>query len=524
LTCLSGSFYNDKKKEFVSPIVILIHPPVSKPSEPPAGIALLSGHLRTAGVPHHLLDANLEGLFYLLRSHPASEDTWTRRAHRHLFRNLKAIKDLGTYTNTSRYTQAVLDVNRLLQKAPAGANGRVSLADYSDSHLSPLKSGDLLRSAEHPESNIFYPYFSRRLHQLFDETEPSIVGLSLNYLSQALCAFAMIGFVRQVFPGTRIVLGGGLVTSWIRTGNWAPSLNSLVDHAVAGPGESLLIGLAGKISTPTHALPCYDALPLDDYLSPGRIIPYSASRGCYWNRCSFCPERAEGNPQAQSTPARVASDLRVMTERLRPALIHLTDNAVSPSLMHSLCQDPPGAPWYGFARVTLHLSDYDFCISLKKSGCAMLKLGLESGSQRILDSMNKGTDLAMMSKTLWTLKKAGIAVYAYLLFGTPLESEKEACETLSFVEEHGPAIGFLNVALFNLPHNSPDTRQVRMRDFYEGDLSLYTDFIHPRGWSRRQVRLFLENEFKRNRAVRTIIKRRLPLFTSNHAPFFVIRD
>ena len=504
--------------------MILIHPPVCKPSEPPAGITHLSGHLWAAGVHHGLLDANLEGLQYLLRNHPSSEDTWTRRAHRNLSRNLAAIKDPQTYANRDRYKRAVLDLNRLLETAHPLTGTRVSLADYSDSSLSPLQSAHLLSSAEHPERNPFYPYFRDRLTLLFEETQPSLVGLSLNYLSQALCTFAMIGFIKQAFRGVKLVLGGSLVTSWIRGGNWSGSLDAIVDHAVAGPGEPLLLSLSGREAKTDQALPCYDSLPLHNYLSPGRVLPYSTSRGCYWNRCSFCPERAEGSCYSQRTPARVAEDLKILAARLKPLLFHLTDNAVSPAVMSALCQNPPGTFWYGFARVTDHLTDYDFCVSLKNSGCVMLKLGLESGDQRVLDSMNKGINLATISRALWTLKRAGIAVYAYLLFGTPFESENEARNTLSFIRDHGAAIDFLNVALFNLPRNSPEAAKVQKKDFYEGDLSLYTDFLHPRGWSRRRVRAFLENEFKRDPVVRQIIKRQPPLFTSNHAPFFVMKD
>ncbi len=49
----------------------------------------------------------------------------------------------------------------------------------------------------------------------------------------------------------------------------------------------------------------------------------------------------------------------------------------------------------------------------------MLKLGIESGDQEVLDRLNKGIDLPTASAVLKSLKKAGIATYVYLLFGTP---------------------------------------------------------------------------------------------------------
>jgi len=207
-------------------------------------------------------------------------------------------------------------------------------------------------------------------------------------------------------------------------------------------------------------------------------------------------------------------------EDVKPALIHFTDNAVSPAVLKCLAENPPGAPWYGFARVTEHLTDPAFCMALKRSGCVMLKLGVESGDQSVLDSMHKGNDVAITSRTLKSLSQAGIAVYVYLLFGTPQESEKEARATLDFVVEHSDYINFLNLAIFNLPLLSPDSKGLQRSSFYEGDLSLYTDFVHPKGWNRTKVRRFLDSEFKKHPAIKPILQRQPPLFTSNHAPLF----
>ncbi len=78
-------------------------------------------------------------------------------------------------------------------------------------------------------------------------------------------------------------------------------------------------------------------------------------------------------------------------------LVHFLDNALSPALLKTLSKQSPGAPWYGFARIIKDLEDPDFCEALKRSGCRMLKLGLESGDQVVLDSLCKGIDLASAS-------------------------------------------------------------------------------------------------------------------------------
>ncbi len=150
----------------------------------------------------------------------------------------------------------------------------------------------------------------------------------------------------------------------------------------------------------------------------------------------------------------------------------------------------------------------------------MLKLGMESGDQAVLDAMQKGVDLEEASSALKTIKKAGIATFVYLLFGTPPETLAEARKTLDFVAKHHEEIDFLNLAIFNLPVYGPDTESLETRIFYEGDLSLYVDFEHPRGWNRKRVRQFLDKEFKRHRAIAPILRRDPPVFTSNHAAFF----
>lgn len=501
--------------------MLLINPPVAKPSEPPAGIAKLAGALAAHGIPFRVLDANLEGLLHLLAQPCSAADTWTRRAIKGLPKNIASLREPATYRSLDRYKRAVRDLNRVLAVSRTSSDAVAGLADYQHGHWSPLRSADLIASAEHPERNPYYPWFSKRLPELLAERPARFIGLSLNYLSQALCAFAMIGYIRKEFPGMKIVLGGGLVTSWMKRPGWKDPFSGLVDHLVAGAGERPLLSLLGvEECRGKHCIPDYGLLPRDGYLSPGFILPYSGSSGCYWNKCSFCPETAEDNPYHPVPAHHAMEDIRTLVAGTKPVLLHLLDNSVSPALMRSLAADPPGVPWYGFARIGQDLTDLDHCEALKRSGCVMLKLGLESGDQGVLDRLQKGIDLDMASRVLKTLRKAGIAAYVYLLFGTPEESEAEARKTLEFTVRHADAIGFLNLAVFNMPVCSQEAKGYDTAKFYDGDLSLYTGFSHPRGWDRDVVRRFLDKEFKKHPAVSAILKNDPPVFTSNHAAFF----
>lgn len=512
------------KTEDLEPL-LLVHPPIVKPSEPPAGIAKLSGALSSHGVRHSVVDLNIECLLALLSNQTDKADTWTTRAKRNLARNIDTLKTWNGYASIDRYRGAVADLHRLFRIHRTSQISRLSFSDFQHSHLSPLRSSDLLEAAKNFEKNLFYPYFSKRLEGLSENLGTCVIGFSLNYLSQALCTFAMIGFIRKTMPGMKIVLGGSLVTSWMRGSAWKNQFHGIVDHTIAGEGERPLLSLFGiNTNEGRKYCPSFQLFPFHEYLAPGPILPYSSSTGCYWGQCSFCPEKAEGNTYFQTSKNTVLEELQGLVSETRPILIHLTDNAVSPAIMERLCSKPPGAPWYGFARLTNHLAEEDFCFALKHSGCVMLKLGLESGSQAVLDAMQKGNNLGSSSAALRSLKKAGIATYVYLLFGTPWETEAEAQETLEFVVRHSPYIDFLNVAVFNLPVNGPDTCKLHTAGFYEGDLSLYTDFIHPQGWDRRHVKQFLDKKFKRHPAIQSILRRQPSGFGSNHAPLFAMQN
>ena len=146
---------------------------------------------------------------------------------------------------------------------------------------------------------------------------------------------------------------------------------------------------------------------------------------------------------------------------------------------------------------------------------------VESGDQGVLDQLNKGINLETVSIALKNLKEAGIGTYLYFLFGTPPEGPSEAEKTTDFVRKHHDMIDFINLAIFNMPVNGPDAGRYNTEKFYEGDLSLYSDFEHPKGWNRGKVRAFLDNEFKKAPDIREIIRRTPPFFTSNHAAFFL---
>ena len=186
-----------------------------------------------------------------------------------------------------------------------------------------------------------------------------------------------------------------------------------------------------------------------------------------------------------------------------------------------------GLSWHGFARFERELLEPEFASSLAAAGCSMLQLGLESGSQPLLDRMGKGTRVADASAILSNLSRAGIVPYVYVMLGAPGETETDAERTRSFLAEHAGEIGFLNLSILNMPRDASWTgtaegggpRGGRFNDEDE-PLGLYRQVSEGDGWGRAQARRFLQKRILGDPAIRAIASRTPPWFGDSHAFFF----
>ncbi len=501
--------------------MLLIFPPVAKPCEPPAGVALLSAALKEHGILCQVIDANIEGLLYLINSDIVPIDPWSKRALKNRERILSDLKDKALYGNMDRYHQRVYDLNKLLSMSVDTKRFKITLSDYSDSRLSSVNSRDLLKSAGQYKENPFYRFFEDNLREKVQNSDSKFVGISLCYLNQALVSFALAGWVKDNFKDKKIIMGGGLISSWMSRPDYNDPFKDLVDLTIRGEGEIPLLEFCGvKNVDKKHYVPDYDFVKADLYIAPGKVLPFRASIGCYWSKCNFCPEKAETRPYSSNRASRVLKDLKEIDEKYAPDYIHLIDNAVTPAFLKALSKNRFGFKWYGFVRFEREFLDPEFCRDLKQSGCDMLKLGLESGDSDVLDQMNKGTNLDDVSTTLKNLHQAGILTFVYLLFGTSYENEQSAFTTLEYIKAHEAYIDYLNLAVFNLPKFSDDARDLDTQEFYHGDLSLYLNFTHPFGWERKKVKQFLNKTFKKQVSVGSGIRKNPAFFSSNHAAFF----
>jgi hypothetical protein len=527
--------------------IVLVQPPALKPAEPPLALAVLLAHLTAQGVSAMAIDANLDAYLYLLDGGRLAKragkqaDTSLQRALKHRDESLALVRSAAG-KNFGRYSTAVRYLNRLLGVwgDPDGGE-RLTLGDYQYPQASPFAPEDLERVARGEIRTLFAEYFHGELVPRIVAANPKVIAISINYIHQAIPAFELAGLLRRLLPGVVLVAGGGLITSWQDPLRQLDLRLPPFDHVVFGPGETTLTALAKGEAPGAYALkdagsivfvPDFSFARLGEYISPQPVLPLTASRGCYWRKCLFCPEAsAPIHPYRTFPPAELPVLMRNMADEYGISHIQLTDNAVPVKMLKALAEsggELADLNWFGFVRFEAVFEDADFVRRLARNGCRMLQVGLESGSQQVLDRLGKGVRLESAAQILKNLAAAGIASYVYILLGTPGETEADAEMTLAFLEAHASEIGFLNIAIMNLPRASglldnPGQYGIAASEpiAAANPLGLYQKFQPENDWDRAAARRFLERRLLGSPAIRAIVRRNPPFFTSNHAIFFV---
>lgn len=525
--------------------ILLLHPPAAKAAEPPLGTAVLLGHLRQAGFCADAIDANLDAYLHLLAPQALQQAAGPapapglRRAIRNAPRALQLLRSPAAADSFARYSAAVHHLNQALQAHAGDGGERLTLGDYSHAGLSEFAPEDLARLTAGEVGTLFAPYFRQQLLPRVAALAPRILALSINYRHQILPAFELAGLLRRAFPKLILVGGGGIFSAWrseLRRRNLS---FAGFDHLVFGPGEAPLSALAagGALDyflegrSPVAFVPDYSFAPIGAYLSPRPVLQVSASRGCYWRGCLFCPEAATPtHPYSSLAAAEFPQLLRSLRRQYGVEHFHLTDNAIPVPVLKALATPAAsgtGFSWHGFVRFEPALLDERLLAGLAAGGCRLLQLGLESGSQALLDRIGKGTRLEQVSRILANLQRAGIASYVYVMLGVPGETEADAERTLAFLEAHAESIGFLNLAIMNLPRESellaaPEQAGIaQLSPLPENEpLGLYRGFTPTGGWGRSEARRFLQQRLLASPNIRAIVQRTPPLFTSNHAFLF----
>lgn len=307
----------------------------------------------------------------------------------------------------------------------------------------------------------------------------SFDAIGITILSKARqSAFKTVRKIREQAPNVRIVAGGPHVSSM-------PDqvLDILpVNAVVVGEGEQAGIdalesecdGLyySKPLDIDSISFPAYDLVDLDRcYMqiarsNPGWIIdgiqlgglkyaPMIASRGCP-GRCTYCSAYKHWGLKIRRRSAEnVVDEMEMLNAKYGVSLISFNDNCFpsSKSQGMAICAEiqKRGLRVLWKADTRADIVDAELAIEMRRAGCFMVAVGLESASPTILKNINKKLDLDKARESLLAIKGAGMIAYALLMIGNPCENWESINETTDYLNGIRPHLVSFVTGVMILP-------------------------------------------------------------------------
>jgi ribosomal peptide maturation radical SAM protein 1 len=330
-------------------------------------------------------------------------------------------------------------------------------------------------------------FLDREIH-----AECLLVGFSVcfNQLAASLWAAQKI---KERCPDLPIVLGGSTCTP--QMGAALHAVFPAVDYLITGEGEQPLRDLAafvagtgpfpagtvfsGTSQPPLSPVPAIreitdlNTLPVPDYSDYfqelGRCglpfipqLPIEFSRGCWWNRCSFCNLNLQWQGYRYKNPERMLAEVKSLAQQHQCLDFSFTDNALPPdaaqSFFHSMAADHADYRFFAEIRAMKQPEHYALC---RKAGLTEMQVGIEALSNSLLGRMNKGTRVVDNIAAMKFALENTIRLSGNLILEFPGSTAAEVEETLAALEAVFPYPP-LQVATFFLGLGSPVHDQPRL--------------------------------------------------------------
>ena len=372
---------------------------------------------------------------------------------------------------------------------------------------------------------------------------------SFNYLSK-MClqrmreaAFTMLQAAKR--SGCRTIVCGSDATD-----HPAAYLAQGADFVLQGEGEAtlveLLASLSGRSATPPAAIaglvfmdgdrpvttprrpdirdvdalpfPAWDLIDVERYrgIWQSRHGYFSmnmvTTRGCPYH-CNWCAKPIWGQRYNSRSPENVVAELRWLKERYRPDHIWFADDimGLKPGWWSRFADLVEAAnarvPFKCLSRADLIVRRPANVVDLARAGCDIVWLGAESGSQAVLDAMEKGTTVAQIRAAAAALHAAGVRVGFFLQFGYPGESRADIEATLQLVRDCRPDDVGMSVS-YPLPgtrfHESVRLQLTAKQNWVD---SADLDMLYEGPFSSafyRQLHTVLHKEFRTRRGTQAI--------------------
>jgi len=335
----------------------------------------------------------------------------------------------------------------------------------------------------------------------FKGQNPAVVGISMFTFNRKR-SYELLGWAREACPNALLLAGGPHPTHLAEeVFEDCPALDAIVQ----GEGETVLLGIVERLKTapgsdlwkrtpglilregrtlPQAPLEDLDTVGIPaehleaDFLNDvGQLAYLSSSRGCPAT-CNFC-----NTPEFWGTSIRFRSaesvlrEMRLLREAHGLTYFSFRDDTFTANrdrvlkLMDGIQGSGLHPLWNCQSRV--NLVDEDRLVAMKRAGCEFMQFGVEHGSERVLQLLDKGTNLRHARRALELVRKVGMNLGIYLITGIPGETWADVEETATFIRDTRPSDCQISpLALY------PGTR---MFDQYRAEGRIQKDFYRASG-------------------------------------------
>ncbi|MBS3122351.1 radical SAM protein [Candidatus Woesearchaeota archaeon] len=384
--------------------ILLVYLPFCTPASPPYSITHLYSFLKNNCSEHiEVLDLNLE--FHKLKF----------PEYQTYYKNIK---------NWSNYDKTTHEYIKLTSTV------------YSDNNKKVVKG-------EKPE------FFNELIKKITDK-EPDIVAFSIVYSSQAFYGYSIIKELTSSNKQIINIIGGPAINE---------KLMKIADKVLNNEIDLLDYILGKKITEEQN--PEHDKLNfnfsidfsiynLTEYFTIKPVIPIKTSSTCYYKKCAFC-SHFNKTPYHEFSLDLIKKTIINSTQRY----FFLIDDMIPTKRLLEIAEvfKPLNIYWTCQLKPTKDLN-YEILKKLKESGLRLVMWGVESGNDRILKLMRKGTNKKEIKQVLQDSHDVGIKNNVYILLGFPTETKDEFLETIEFLKKNERNIDLVSASVFGLQKNT----------------------------------------------------------------------
>jgi anaerobic magnesium-protoporphyrin IX monomethyl ester cyclase len=543
----------------------LVFPPQWYPSQPYLALPTLKAYLEKRGHDVDQFDFNVESYdLFLSRAYlercvdkiksrlnktvRSNEDREAESIHRQIVEDTSYLETI--FSEISDAKQVLRDEERFFQFEEyknAYTTLKVAMQLISYAHFPSKIDLDSFFMKGNPEENLqgiltatqdtvknpFLELYKNDLLKKVDWNQYGVVGISIIHAGQVIPGLTLARVLRASYPHLHIVIGGSVfarhqdiledkkilfdeifhsivlfegehpLDTLINQLRDKKSLDTVPNLIYLKNGQVVRNASAKALSYDQLACPNFDGLPLNKYLMPYPVLPYMASRGCYWGKCTFCTHSfIYDSHYRKENEERVAEELGYLGKKYKTKYFTFSDEAISPNAFDRMSKAilSQGVEMRALGMLKFEsdsVETVELFETMYKAGFLMLFFGLESANDRILSIIEKGCDQATEKRVLENSSLAGIWNHLYLFFGFPTEEKYEAQDTIDFTVQHSElgdgTIHSVGQSVFSLEKDSaiyhnPAKFQINkiLRD-PKRDMAIIFDYEIDKGMSKSEV-------------------------------------